>query len=168
MLIPDAGARPLTQSMAILAYLEERFPTPPLLPADAWLRARARQLAEMVNAGIQPLQNLPTMERIRELGADPIAWSAPLQRARARRAGGRRHRNRGGVSGRRRPDAGRPLPGPAALLGAPVVGRRRPLSDAAARRGRVRALAGIPRRAPRRAIGCRRHPSPPDLENSRR
>ncbi len=44
--------------MAILAYLEERFPTPPLLPPDPWLRARARQLAEMVNAGIQPFQNL--------------------------------------------------------------------------------------------------------------
>ena len=76
VLIPDAGARPLTQSMAILAYLEERFPTPALLPGDAWLRARTRQLAEMVNAGIQPMQNLPTMERVRELGADPIAWSA--------------------------------------------------------------------------------------------
>ena len=41
--------------MAIIDYLEERFPAPPLLPADPWLRARARQLAEMVNAGIQPL-----------------------------------------------------------------------------------------------------------------
>ena len=30
------------------------------LPADPYLRARARQLAEIVNSGIQPLQNLPT------------------------------------------------------------------------------------------------------------
>ena len=49
--------------MAILEYLEERFPTPPLLPADPWLRARARQLAEMVNSGIQPLQNLAGARR---------------------------------------------------------------------------------------------------------
>jgi maleylpyruvate isomerase len=76
VLIPDPGARPIAQSMAILAYLEERFPEPALLPGDPWLRARTRQLAEMVNAGIQPLQNLPTMDRVRELGADPIAWSA--------------------------------------------------------------------------------------------
>ena len=62
MLIPDEGARPIAQSMAILAYLEERFPAPPLLPADPWLRARARQLAEMVNAGIQPLQNLAVLD----------------------------------------------------------------------------------------------------------
>jgi len=75
VLIPEPGARPLTQSMAILAYLEERFPTPALLPADAWLRARTRQLAEMVNAGIQPFQNLPGLTRLKELGVDATAWA---------------------------------------------------------------------------------------------
>src|SRR6185503_15054583 len=70
VLIPDEGARPIAQSMAILAYLEERFPTPPLLPADPWLRARARQLAEMVNAGIQPYQNLPVLDQLKALGVD--------------------------------------------------------------------------------------------------
>jgi maleylpyruvate isomerase len=64
--------RTLTQSMAILEYLEERFPSPPLLPADPWLRARARQLAEMVNAGIQPMQNLALLQRLHESGlAEP-------------------------------------------------------------------------------------------------
>ena len=60
LVVEDAAGAPrvIAQSMAILAYLEERFPSPPLLPADPWLRARARQLAEMVNAGIQPFQNL--------------------------------------------------------------------------------------------------------------
>jgi maleylpyruvate isomerase len=47
----------LTQSMAILEWLEERFPSPPLLPADPAGRARVRALAEHVNAGIQPYQN---------------------------------------------------------------------------------------------------------------
>jgi maleylpyruvate isomerase len=58
----DDGSRPprrIAQSMAILEYLEERFPAPRLLPEDAWERARARMLAEMVNSGIQPLQNAP-------------------------------------------------------------------------------------------------------------
>ncbi len=68
-LVLDDG-RQLSQSLAILEYLEETVPQPPLLPADPYLRARARQLAEVVNAGIQPFQNLPTMARISELGGD--------------------------------------------------------------------------------------------------
>ena len=75
VLIPDEGGRPITQSMAIIAYLEEEFPASPLLPADPWRRARARQLAEMVNAGIQPYQNLPVLERLKALGVDPLAWA---------------------------------------------------------------------------------------------
>lgn len=53
----DGRVRLLTQSMAILEWLDERFPAPPLLPADAFGRARVRALAEHVNAGIQPYQN---------------------------------------------------------------------------------------------------------------
>ena len=69
---PPGPPRTLTQSMAILEYLEERFPSPPLLPADPWLRARARQLGEMVNAGIQPMQNLSLLQRLHENGlAEP-------------------------------------------------------------------------------------------------
>ncbi len=69
---PPGPPRTLAQSMAILEYLEERFPSPPLLPADPWLRARARQLAEMVNAGIQPMQNLSLLQRLAESGlAEP-------------------------------------------------------------------------------------------------
>ncbi|HEX8951294.1 MAG TPA: maleylacetoacetate isomerase [Polyangia bacterium] len=68
-LVLDDG-RQLSQSIAILEYLEELAPRPSLLPADPYLRARARQLAEVVNAGIQPFQNLPTMARISELGGD--------------------------------------------------------------------------------------------------
>jgi maleylpyruvate isomerase len=76
LVVDDAGGarRVIAQSMAILGYLEDRFPTPPLLPADPWLRARARQLAEMVNAGIQPFQNLSLLKRLGERGvADPQA-----------------------------------------------------------------------------------------------
>ena len=69
------GLRHIAQSMAILEFLEERFPSPPLLPADPWRRARARQLAEMVNAGIQPLQNMATVHHVKSaLGGDPQAW----------------------------------------------------------------------------------------------
>jgi maleylpyruvate isomerase len=65
------------QSMAILEYLEERHPSPALLPADPFLRARCRMLSEMVNSGIQPLQNLSVLQRIKgELKADDKAWCA--------------------------------------------------------------------------------------------
>jgi len=68
-LVLDDG-RQLAQSMAILEYLEETVPRPSLLPADPYLRARARQLAELVNAGIQPFQNTPTIAHISALGGD--------------------------------------------------------------------------------------------------
>ena len=62
----------LSQSMAIIEYLEERYPDPPLLPRDPELRARARQLAEMVNAGIQPMQNLTLQQKLRAAGVEPL------------------------------------------------------------------------------------------------
>lgn len=70
------GPRHLAQSMAILEYLEEQHPAPPLLPADPWLRGRARHLAEMVNAGIQPLQNASVLTHVKEaLDGDSTAWA---------------------------------------------------------------------------------------------
>jgi maleylpyruvate isomerase len=74
-LVLDDG-RQLSQSMAILEYLEETVPRPSLLPADPYLRARARQLAEIVNSGIQPFQNLPLTARYNEHKLDAKALVA--------------------------------------------------------------------------------------------
>jgi maleylacetoacetate isomerase len=49
--------RLLTESSAIIEWLDETVPDPPLLPGDPFERARARALVQLVNAGIQPLQN---------------------------------------------------------------------------------------------------------------
>lgn len=62
------------QSLAILAFLEERHPVPPLLPDDPFERARARQLAELVNSGIQPLQNLAVIQKLEAMEQDAKAW----------------------------------------------------------------------------------------------
>ncbi|HEY8426948.1 MAG TPA: maleylacetoacetate isomerase [Sandaracinaceae bacterium] len=70
----------LAQSMAILEYLEERYPEPPLLPKNPVQRARARQLAEIVNSGIQPLQNLDVTKRLEAAGVDAKAWSVGVIR----------------------------------------------------------------------------------------
>ncbi len=74
----DGATRVLVQSLPILEYLEERFPEVPLLPADPYLRARARALAEIVNSGIQPHQNLTTTRRLDALGVDSAAWVRPF------------------------------------------------------------------------------------------
>jgi maleylacetoacetate isomerase len=52
----------LTESVAIIEWLEERFPEKKLFPHDDILRAQTRALVELVNAGIQPLQNLIVQE----------------------------------------------------------------------------------------------------------
>lgn len=57
----------LAQSVAILEYLEEVHPDPPLLPKNPVDRARVRQLVEAVNSSIQPVQNLRVLKK---LGAD--------------------------------------------------------------------------------------------------
>jgi maleylpyruvate isomerase len=71
----DGAVHTLAQSLPILEFLDERFPAQPLLPRDTYARARARALAEIVNSGIQPFQNLSTTKRVKEAGGDPDAWS---------------------------------------------------------------------------------------------
>jgi maleylacetoacetate isomerase len=53
-LIDDEGAPPLTQSLAILEYLDEKYPDPPLLPVELRARAHARALAQMVAMDAHP------------------------------------------------------------------------------------------------------------------
>jgi maleylacetoacetate isomerase len=66
----------LSQSLAIIEYLEERFPDPPLLPRDLLARARVRELAELINSGIQPFQNLSTTAFLAEAAPelDKLRW----------------------------------------------------------------------------------------------
>jgi maleylpyruvate isomerase len=70
----DGTVHTIVQSLPILEYLDERFPQPPLLPSDLFLRARARALAEIVNSGIQPLQNLSTTNAVTKFGGDATVW----------------------------------------------------------------------------------------------
>ena len=74
----DGTVRAIAQSLPILEYLDERFPKPPILPKDLFLRARARELAEIVNSGIQPHQNLTTTKAVKTFGGDEVAWPKPF------------------------------------------------------------------------------------------
>lgn len=72
----------LTQSLAILEWLEETRPTPSILPADPLDRARARAVALAVACEIHPVQNLKVLNRLRrDAGFDDAgvtAWAAAI------------------------------------------------------------------------------------------
>lgn len=74
--LDDGGATiQLTQSVAILEYLDERYPEPRLLPTDRLDRAHVRRAVEIVNSGMQPLQNLSLLKEIARLGGDDKAFA---------------------------------------------------------------------------------------------
>lgn len=64
----------LSQSMAIIEYLDETYPDPPLLPQDALPRARVRSLALAIACDIHPLNNLRVLRRLKsQFGAEQEA-----------------------------------------------------------------------------------------------
>ena len=60
----------LSQSVAILEYLEELHPAPPLRPTSALARAHAREAVQIVNSGMQPLQNSSTLAAIERIAGE--------------------------------------------------------------------------------------------------
>jgi maleylpyruvate isomerase len=73
MLVPllDTGSDKLSQSMAIMEYLDETHPTPALLPADVLGRAKVRALAQSIACEIHPLNNLRVLKYLtKELKLD--------------------------------------------------------------------------------------------------
>jgi maleylacetoacetate isomerase len=73
----DIGGRVLTQSLAIIEWLEETHPEPPVLPKDPIDRAVVRAMAEIVACDIHPLNNLRVLQAIEGLG---VAGGSDAQR----------------------------------------------------------------------------------------
>jgi maleylpyruvate isomerase len=68
----------LTQSLAIVEYLEETHPEPPLLPPDPVGRARVRAFALAIAAEVHAVQNLKVLNRLKDLGhgqEEANAWA---------------------------------------------------------------------------------------------
>jgi maleylacetoacetate isomerase len=73
----EDGNELLIQSLAIIEYLDETHPEPPLLPQGAAARARVRALAEIVACDIHPINNLRVLRYLmRPLGHDESAVAA--------------------------------------------------------------------------------------------
>lgn len=71
------GELTIGQSMAILEYLEETHPQPPLLPADSAGRARVRAISQTIACDIHPLNNLRVLKYLKHsLGVDEEAKNA--------------------------------------------------------------------------------------------
>ncbi|XP_010214670.1 PREDICTED: maleylacetoacetate isomerase isoform X2 [Tinamus guttatus] len=62
----------LSQSLAIIHYLEETRPSPRLLPQDPKKRAQVRMISDHIVSGIQPLQNVSVLERV---GEKKLEWA---------------------------------------------------------------------------------------------
>jgi maleylpyruvate isomerase len=79
--LEDDGGAVLTQSLAIIEWLEETHPEPPLLPQDPLRRAKIRAFALVLGCDTHPVQNLKVLARLRQLGlpeeqvTDWAAWA---------------------------------------------------------------------------------------------
>ena len=77
-LVDDEGGV-LTQSLAIIEWLEETHPRPPLLPKDPLRRAHIRAFAQVLACDTHPVQNLKVLARLRQLGLEEekvTEWAA--------------------------------------------------------------------------------------------
>ena len=73
----DTGEGVLTQSLAIIEWLDETHPEPPLLPKDATLRAHLRAFAQTIACEIHPLHNLRVLKFVKQTyGADQAGLDA--------------------------------------------------------------------------------------------
>ncbi|MGB6798817.1 MAG: maleylacetoacetate isomerase [Xanthobacteraceae bacterium] len=76
VLVTPAGDT-LTQSLAIIEYLDETHPQPPLLPKDPIARAKVRALAELIACDIHPLNNTSPLRYLkRDMGQEQSAIDA--------------------------------------------------------------------------------------------
>jgi maleylacetoacetate isomerase len=71
------GDRSLIQSMAIIEYLDEVYPEPPLIPKDVQGRAYVRAVSQIIGCDIHPLNNVRVLKHIQaQFGADEAATNA--------------------------------------------------------------------------------------------
>src|SRR3546814_8742110 len=74
------GEAGLGQSLAIIEYLDEVYPDPPLIPGDSIERAKIRSMAQIVACDIHPINNLRVLKHLRkQIGLDQDRKSTRLK-----------------------------------------------------------------------------------------
>ena len=153
----DAGAI-LTQSLAIIEWLDETHPEPPLLPKDPLRRAKVRAFALALACDTHPVQNLKVLARLRAARPARGEGDGLGGLGQSRGAFGLRNADRERarpVLLRRGADDRRSLPGAAARQCAALRRRCRGLSAPAAGGGGGEKLQGVRRRRTGQATRCR-------------
>ena len=153
----DAGAI-LTQSLAIIEWLDETHPEPPLLPKDPLRRAKVRAFAMALACDTHPVQNLKVLARLRELGLPEeqvTGWAAWANREGLAACETLIADEAGPFCFGAAPTHRRSLPGAAARQCAALRRRCRGLSAAAAGRGGGEKHQGVRGRRTGPAARCR-------------
>lgn len=76
----DGKEHIISQSLAIIQFLDENYPQEPVYPSDPILRAQSRAIADTISGGIQPLQNHETLhEYTNPLGQEPLGPDGRLK-----------------------------------------------------------------------------------------
>ena len=153
----DGGAI-LTQSLAIIEWLDETHPEPPLLPKDPLHRAKVRAFAMALACDIHPVQNLKVLARLRELGLPEeqvTGWAAWANREGLAACETLIADEGGPFCFGATPTHGRSLPGAATGQCAALRRRCRRLSAAAQGGGRREKSSGVRGRRAGAAARCR-------------
>lgn len=155
--LENDGGAVLTQSVAIIEWLDETHPNPPLLPKDPLRRAKVRAFALAIACDTHPVQNLKVLARLRELGL-PEESPGLGGVGQSRGPVGLRDADQGRawpILLRRCTDARRSLSGAAACQCAPLRRRRLGLSSPAQGRGRRQGAARLRQCRTGEAARCR-------------
>lgn len=70
----------LTQSLAIFRYLEAKYQTPSMVPKDLELEGKMWEICEIINSGIQPLQNIRLLVQLKKLKVNHKEWAQSVIR----------------------------------------------------------------------------------------
>ena len=161
--LEDGTGAVLTQSLAIIEWLDETHPNPPLLPKDPLRRAKVRAFAMALACDTHPVQNLKVLARLRQLGLPEekvTEWAAWANREGLSACEALVAREPGPFCFGDKPTPCRPLPGAAAWECAALRRRRFGLSAPAEGRSRGQGNEGVRRRRAGQASPMPSKPSP--------